>query len=125
MMSLTTKARAGLLALVIVPSLALADPWKDESRQRRYPPGWAKRYDREPPRDFQRQYAWPPYYPAPPPPYFPPPWYRQRDDDDDWREDYREWLKERREREREAYKEWRERERFKRWRERWDDDDDD
>ncbi len=136
MTSLSKKAWTGVLGLAIVPSLAFADPWKDESRRRRehYPPGWGQRYH-EPPRGSYWRYEWPGYEPMPPP-YYPPPWVRDRDDDDDddrW-EDYREWLKERREREREAYKEWRERmkelrererERYKWWRERWGDDDDD
>jgi hypothetical protein len=134
MTALATKVWTGVLALTIAPSLALADLWKDESRRGkgRYPPGWAQRHW-EPPPGFYWRYQGPRHEPVPPP-HYPPPWYRDRDDDDDWREDYREWLKERREREREAYQEWRERmkdlrererERFERWRDRWDDDDDD
>jgi len=118
----------GLLALALTPSLASGDPWKDESGKRWRQRNW--RYRELPPGIYFR-YERPRYWQVPP--HYPPPWYRY-DDDDDWLEDYKDWLKDRREREREAYKEWREhlkelrereRERFKRWRDRWDDDDDD
>jgi hypothetical protein len=137
MASLITKAWLAILAfLTLVPSSALADPWKDESGRRKFQARrghWEGRlYRAQPPWEVYRRYPTPPYR-LRPPAYFPPPWHRDRDDDD-WREDYEEWLEERREREEEAYEEWRERmedrrererDRFKRWRDRDDDDDDD
>jgi hypothetical protein len=125
-----TYLLSGVLTALVMPQLAFADPWKDESGH-----GWKLRLGRVqihvelPPRvrgpgpwnggyyyipppppawGYQRyygpDYGWPPGYV--PPPYHSRRWFKDRDDYEDWLEERQERLEEWRERQREAYEDW-------------------
>jgi hypothetical protein len=123
------------LAALLLPTAAVADEWKDESGKGRK--GWEDRKDwnGETPGWARGRGYWDGHYPPPyPPPAWGPPgrWYGppapeygrryggSKDDWKDWNKALREREKKLREREKEAYKKWREREKeaYKRW---WDD----